>query len=668
MALAALNNIEKNFGTRVVFDHLNFQIDAGERVGLIGDNGSGKTTLMRMLTGQMTPDDGEVAIGRSTRVGYLAQDPVFTPGQTVIDEAELAFAPLHELSHKLREIEHQMAVVTGPDLDKLLDRYQTVQHEFDLAGGYAWRHRLEATLLGVGLGTETWEQDVDTLSGGQRSRLALARLLIDGGDLLLLDEPTNHLDLAATNWLEQYLLQFSGAVLLVSHDRYLLDHLATRIVWLAGATLRSYPGNYSAFREQRQLQELSQQRAHDKQQADIDKQSEYIRRFKAGQRARQAKGREKRLDRLLTSDAVVKSVGQSRHIHLGLQTDKRAGDRVLRVAELKKSFGPRTLWDDVHFDLTRGDRVGIIGPNGSGKTTLLEILLGAADADQGEIQWGANLSIGYYDQRLEDFDPEMTVFEQAREGRNVPDLLVRKVLGALLFTGTDVDKPLGLLSGGERARVAMAQLLLDRPNILLLDEPTNHLDIPSREALESALAGFDGTILCVSHDRFFLDRTIGRLLILEPPSIRDFTGNYSAFVARLAQEAAEARAAAAAKKSPPKSHAPKKTATDSSAHAAKSPSPPATAHKSAPHQNAADSKKRAQRPGNPWSRPFGRLTVNELESNIAQTEKELAACQVSMGDATTYADPARRRDIQSRFDVLTDKLRQLEAEYFTRET
>jgi ATP-binding cassette subfamily F protein 3 len=651
MALAALTNIEKTFGTRVVFDHLNFQIDAGERVGLIGDNGSGKTTLMRLLTGEMTPDDGQVAIARSTRVGYLAQDPAFTPGLTVMDEAELAFAPLHELSHKLRDIEHEMAVITGPELDKVLARYQTVQHEFDLAGGYAWRHRLEATLLGVGLDTQTWEQDVDTLSGGQRSRLALARLLIDGGDLLLLDEPTNHLDLAATNWLEQYLLQFSGAVLLVSHDRYLLDRLATRIVWLTGAALRSFPGNYSSFRQQRQLQELTQQRAYEKQHADIEKQAEYIRRFKAGQRARQAKGREKRLDRLLISDAVVKSVGQSRHIHLGLQTDKRAGDRVLRVADLKKSFGPRTLWSDVGFDLTRGDRVGIIGPNGSGKTTLLEILLGGADADQGDIQWGANLAIGYYDQRLEDFDPEMTVFGQARLGRSVPDQLVRNVLAALLFTGNDIDKPLGLLSGGERARVAMAQLLLDRPNILLLDEPTNHLDIPSREALESALAGFDGTILCVSHDRFFLDKIVRRLLILEPPAIRDFTGNYTALVARDAQAAADARDAATARKSAAKRPAPKKAAAPAS-----------------PQRNPAQSKKPSSRGGNPWSRPFGRLTVPELETNISQTEKDLAACELTMADAATYADPSRRSDVQKQFNTLTEKLRQLEAEYFTRET
>jgi ATP-binding cassette subfamily F protein 3 len=434
---------------------------------------------------------------------------------------------------------------------------------------------------------------------------------------------------------------------------------------MTGAKLKSYPGNYSNFRDQRELQELTPQRAYEKQHADIEKQAEYIRRFKAGQRARQAKGREKRLDRLLTSDAVVQSVGQSRHIHLGLQTDKRAGDRVLRVAELKKSFGPRTLWDDVHFDLTRGDRVGIIGPNGSGKTTLLEILLGESDADQGEIQWGANLSIGYYDQRLEDFDPELTVFEQARQGRNVPDLLVRKVLGALLFTGDAVDKPLGLLSGGERARVAMAQLLLDRPNILLLDEPTNHLDIPSREALESALAGFDGTILCVSHDRFFLDRTITRLLVLEPPKVRDFTGNYSALVAKLATEAADARAAAAAaaKKSNSKSHSPKKPA----------PAPQSTisspdSNKPSQPKGDGQAKKGASRPGNPWARPFGRLSVSELETNIARTEKELATCQITMADAGLYSDPNRRREIQALFDTLTEKLQQLEAEYFTRET
>jgi ATP-binding cassette subfamily F protein 3 len=294
MPIVTLTEIEKNFGRRVIFDKLEFAIDRGERVGLIGDNGAGKTSLFKVIMGELAIDDGDVSIARTVRLGHLVQDPIFDGTNTVIDEAELAFAELHDLSHRMRELEHEMAVVQGDDLDKVLKKYEDVQHQFDLAGGYVWHHRLEATLLGVGLAREIWEQSVATLSGGQRSRLALAKLLISQPDVLLLDEPTNHLDLTAIAWLEEYLSEFAGAVLLITHDRYLLDRIATRIVWLTQAKLKSYPGNYSAFVAQREIQELSQQRAYEEQRADIEKQSEFIRRFGAGQRSKEAKGREKR--------------------------------------------------------------------------------------------------------------------------------------------------------------------------------------------------------------------------------------------------------------------------------------------------------------------------------------------------------------------------------------
>ncbi len=532
MSIATLSNIEKTFGKRVIFDKLSLNVERGERLGFIGPNGAGKTTLFKVLVGDILVDTGTVAIARGTKVGYLSQDPEFDESNTVIDEAELAFAQLHDLSHRLRDIEHEMAGHTGETLDRILQKYQAVQHDFDLAGGYAWRHKLESTMQGVGLGPESWEQPVSTLSGGQRSRLALAKLLISEPELLLLDEPTNHLDLAAIEWLEKYLLAFNGAVVLISHDRYLLDRLATRIIWLTGWRLKSYPGNYSSFLQQRELQELSQQRAFEEQQADIEKQKEYIRRFGANQRARQAAGRKKRLDRLLASDEVIQSVQGQRNIGLSLSADLRAGDQVLSVRDLSKAFGPKVLWRSLKFDIKRGERIGIIGPNGAGKTTLLEVLLGRTDADAGNIKWGSSLKIGYYDQRLDEFDPDSTVIEEAWGERDVKEQQVRNVLGTLLFRGDDVYKSVGLLSGGERARVRLAQLLLDRPNVLVLDEPTNHLDIASREALEGALSEFDGTIVCISHDRYFLEKTVGRLLILDPPGMVDFDDKYSAWVRR----------------------------------------------------------------------------------------------------------------------------------------
>jgi ATP-binding cassette, subfamily F, member 3 len=647
MAIVTLTNVEKTFGKRVLFDQLDFAIDRGERVGLIGDNGSGKSSLFKTILGELAIDSGSVTIAKNVRIGHLEQDPVFDAGNTVIDEAELAFEKLHGLSHEQRELEHQMAHLTGEELERVLEKYQHIQHEFELAGGYAWRHRLEAALLGVGLEEITWEQNVGTLSGGQRSRLALAKLLTAQNDLLLLDEPTNHLDLTAIAWLEEYLADFSGAVLIVSHDRFLLDRLANRIAWLTQSQIKSYPGNYSAFVEQRKLQELSQQRAYEQQQEDIEKQSEFIRRFSAGQRAREAQGRKKRLERLLQSDAMIQSVQDTRKIRVGLSTDQRAGDRVLSVKELSKSYENKALWTEIDLEFRRGERVGIIGPNGSGKTTLLEVLLARRDADGGEIRWGANLNIGYYDQRLADFNPDNTVAQEVREGRDVSDADVRAVLAMMLFRGEAIDKPMRLLSGGERARVALAQLLIDRPNVLVLDEPTNHLDIQSCEALETALGDFEGTIMCVSHDRYFLNKVISRLLILNPPGIVQFDGNYTAWAAKEAEKAAQ-----------------KKVPQATTKKQAKAAGASTTGSSSGGASTRAQPKKRGD---NPWNRPFGRLTLQELERQISETEIAVAECQNYFADPANARDPQRSKQVSEEFKSLGKKLKQLEEEYYARE-
>jgi ATP-binding cassette subfamily F protein 3 len=651
MAIVTLDNIEKTFGRRVLFDRLGFTIDRGERVGLIGDNGSGKSTLFRLITGQVAADAGSISVADGVKIGHLVQDPQFDPNNTVMDEAELAFARLHELSHELRELERDMAHLSGDELEKILKKYQSAQHELELAGGYAWRHRLEAMLAGVGLPASMWEQKISTLSGGQRSRLALAKLLIDACDLLLLDEPTNHLDLAAIAWLEEFLASFSGAVLLVSHDRYLLDRLATRIVWLTGAQLKSYPGNYSAFVEQRKLQELSQQRAYDEQQADIAKQAEFIRRFGAGQRSKEAKGREKRLQRLLTSDELIQNVQTTSKIRLPLKSDLRAGDRVLRVKELTKKYDQRTLWSDVSLEISRGERIGIIGPNAAGKTTLLEVLLGRREPDAGEIRWGASLNIGYYDQRLGEFDPNHTVAEEVRGNRAVSDADVRAVLALMLFRGDDIEKRIHNLSGGERARVAIAQILIDKPNVLIMDEPTNHLDINSCEALERALGDFPGTVICVSHDRYFLDKVAQRLLILEPPGIDSFDGNFTAWTNHRAKKAAEAAQEAATAR--PRATKPNRPAKSQSRAQQKRTIP----------GNAPHPKKKAD---NPWGRPFGRLSVADLEKQIAQAEAEIVRCQTQLSGADIARDAARTRQLMEEHDAATKKLRELEEEYFAR--
>ncbi len=644
MPIATLTNIEKTFGKRVMFDKLSFNVYRGERIGLIGANGAGKTTLFKLFTGEVIPDAGKVSMRDGAKLGYLSQDPQFEPTNTVLDEAELAFGELHDLAHKLRDLEHAMAEEQGDALQKTLDRYQVVQHDFDVAGGYVWHNKLEAALLGVGLGRETWEQNVDTLSGGQRSRLALARILIAEPDILLLDEPTNHLDLAAIEWLEGYLEEFRGAVVLISHDRFLLDRLATRIAWLHQQKLPTYKGNYSEFIVQRDLQELTQARHFEEQQEDIEKQKEFIRRFGAGQRSKEAKGREKRLNRLLKSDTLVQGIETQKKINLSIGTDQRAGDQVLDVRELSKAYENKPLWKDIKFHVKRGERIGIIGPNGSGKTTLLEVLQGRRDADGGEIKWGANLNIGYYDQRLDEFDPENTVLEEAWAERDAKEQEIRDVLALMLFRGEDIHKPIGLLSGGERARVRLAQLLLDKPNVLLLDEPTNHLDIASAEALEGALNGFPGTLIFVSHDRYFLDKVSKRLLVLQPPGVIDFDGNYSDWHAKL--DAQNQQAAEAARPQSKKQQ------------------------RSQPVQQQQQKPKPKPDKGrdNPYARPFGKLSMKDLEAQIADTELALDECRQSLGGPGAFKEPRRGQTLQTEYDALAKKLEQLEAEYFARES
>jgi len=647
MSLVTLSNIEKSFGRRVLLDKASLTIYPNERIGLIGDNGSGKSTLFRLIVGEQTAEAGVCAVAKGARVGYLTQDPVFDPNNTVIDEAELAFAHLHEMSHKLRELEHEMAVKVDDELQKVLDEYQEVQHQFDLDGGYVWHHKLESTLLGVGLPEKMWEQPISTLSGGQKSRVALAKLLISEPEILLLDEPTNHLDLEAIEWLENYLQNYKGSAVIISHDRFFLDRLATRVVWLTQAKLKSFTGNYSSFVQQKELEELSRQRAYEEQQADIEKQKEFIRRFGAGQRSKEAKGREKRLNRLLISDQIVQAVTDTKKINLSLQTNQRAGDQLLRAQELTKAYDNRILWKEIGFNIVRGERIGIIGPNGSGKTTLLEVLLGTREPDSGSLKWGANITIGYYNQKLDEFNADATVYDECLGKREANDKQLRDVLAVMLFRNDDVEKKVGSLSGGERARLRFAQLLLDRPNVLVLDEPTNHLDIASSEALENALADFPGTILCVSHDRYFLNQVAERMLVLHPPGLIDFEGTYSEWVLKSKSLIAKYEAA--------KSGAPAKPQQQEKPKHEPKPAPKS--------QNAPTKKK-----DNPYARPFGKLSVKELEHEISMAEQAIEQAQAKIADPANFRDQQKLKKLQAEHDTLQAKKEQLEAEYYARET
>ncbi len=418
--------------------------------------------------------------------------------------------------------------------------------------------------------------------------------------------------------------------------------MATRIDLLADTTTRSYPGNYAAFLKQKEVEELSQARAFEKQQADIAKQAEFVRRFKAGQRAKEAKGREKRLNRLLASDQIVRDVKHQGSMRLSFSADTGGGENVLRVEGLDKAYGTNKLWDNIGFALKRGDRLGIVGPNGCGKTTLLRCLVGEADADAGKIRWGHNLAVGYYDQRLDDFEPENTVMEEFYEvamERGIKEQQLRTILGTMRFSGEAVHKRMGSLSGGERARVAITKLLMEKASVLVLDEPTNHLDVASREALEGALKEFDGTIIAVSHDRYFLSRVTDRLLVFAPPAVVDFNGTWQDW---LEKRAGETSLAATARRTPVK---PGGTTSSPSKMSAKS-------------NDAAKNK---------YLRPFGTLSTKQLEMRITDTEIDLAELQQAFADGTGLADPAEARRMADQLDRLTKQLEQLEEEYFSRE-
>ncbi len=617
-----------SFGGQRVLTGTSLHLDRGERLGLIGPNGAGKTTLLRVVTDEQELDNGQVRLARGATMGVLRQDPTFTPGHSVRDEAELAFEELHALAAELRQLEHEMADAAG-DLDAVMKQYEEAQHRFDLAGGHDWRHKLDAALEGVGLGPAHWTTAVEKLSGGQRSRLALAKLLVGEPDVLLLDEPTNHLDLAAVEWLENYLTRYVGAVLIVSHDRYLLDRLATRIARLDRGQIRSYPGNYSAYLKQRETEELAQTRQHEKDQAAVAKEREYIRRFKAGQRARQAKGRETRLERRLADGEMTDAVKRDGSVHLNLGGQAGHG-LVVAADKLSKRYGNQVLWEKAFFDILAGERVGVVGPNGGGKTTLLKVLLDHEKPDAGRVRWGPGLNVGYYDQRLDDFSPENAVLYEALrlapEGTKPQQ--ARDLLAALLLRGGAVEKPMSALSGGERARVMLTRLLLSKPDVLVMDEPTNHLDIPSREALEDALSGFGGTLICVSHDRYFLQKTTERLLAIEPPTVTDFRGGYDAWRQRQSEPPKPAAAKPVVKPAPKK-----------------------------PNGNTA----------NKYVRPFGTVATAALEEQITETEIALADVQGAFADTVRMAEPDAAKTLTAELNALQTKLGQLEEEYFARD-
>ena len=529
--ILSCQNISKAFVENQVLKNVSFHIEDHEKAAIVGINGAGKTTLLRIIVGEMTPDDGQVVLAKDKTLGYLAQNSTVDPSHTIYEELLSVKADLLRLEEKIRECENNMKHADGDALEDLMKQYTSLTHAFETGGGYLYRSELVGVLKGLGFTEDEFSKPVATLSGGQKTRVALGRLLLQNPDLIILDEPTNHLDMNSIAWLETYLLNYKGAVLIVSHDRYFLDRIAGKVIEIDQSKATTFMGNYSDYAVKKEQLRVAAWNAYMNQQREIKHQEEVIEKLKSFNREKsikRAESREKMLDKI---EVIEKPSEVRTDMKLTLTPRILSGNDVLTVEHLSKSFDSHKLFTDVNFEIKRGEHVAIIGDNGSGKTTLLKILNGLVPADQGTFRLGSNVEIGYYDQEHHVLHSEKTLFEEISDDYPyLNNTQIRNVLAAFLFTGEDVFKRISDLSGGERGRVSLAKLVLSNANFLILDEPTNHLDIMSKEILEDALNGYEGTILYVSHDRYFINRTAHRILDLTEGQFVSYVGNYDYYL------------------------------------------------------------------------------------------------------------------------------------------
>ena len=533
MGTINIQNVSKQFGGQTVLDNVSLELHSGEIVGIVGPNGTGKTTLFRMIIGDIQPDLGTVTSSRGMDIGYLRQEPQIGLDNTLHDEVLSVFADVFALECRQQALSDQIAAGhEGPELTDLMEQYDRVTAEFIAAGGYTYEQSLNEILGGLGFSQADRSLPMTALSGGQKCRAALAKLLLQDSSYLLLDEPTNHLDIDAVRWLEKFLAGHHGGAAIISHDRYLLDRLAQRVIAVDRATLFSCPGNYSNYVKVRQLRELTQERRYEQDRAYLEKEQEFIKKHLAGQRTKEAQGRRKRLQRRLDAgEFVLEKPSARQEIKLEFNTEVQPGRVIVELSETAKSYDEKNLFENLSASITSGQRLGITGPNGTGKTTLLKIIMGEVEADCGRIDVDSKAVIGYYAQQAHDQESEGSIVTEILATR--PDFdepMARSYLARFLFRGDDVFKPVNRLSGGEQSRVRLCKLILSSPNVLILDEPTNHLDIPSREALEQALKDYPGTIIAVSHDRYFLDRIVNKLLVIRPGEHGQYIGNYTDYI------------------------------------------------------------------------------------------------------------------------------------------
>ena len=529
--ILSCNNITKTFGTDTILSDCSFHIEEREKAAIVGPNGAGKSTLLKIIMGRLPADDGTVTISKDKTLGYLAQHQNLSSDGTIYDELLSVKKDIIALEEKIRETEQQMKNATGEQLDTLLDQYTKMNHQFELENGYAYQSEIVGVLKGLGFTEDDFSLPVNTLSGGQKTRVALGKLLLSKPDIILLDEPTNHLDMESIRWLENYLLGYNGSVIIVAHDRYFLDRIVTKIIEIENTHVTVFSGNYTAYADKKKILRNMQLKEYLNQQREIKHQQEVITKLKQFNREKsikRAESREKMLDKL---EVVDKPAEINDKMNLELNPSVISGNDVLSVSHLSKAFDDNTLFTDISFDIKRGERVALIGNNGTGKTTILKIINDILPADSGEIKLGSKVTIGYYDQEHHVLDPDKTLFDELQDA--YPDLnntQIRNTLAAFLFTNDDVFKYIRDLSGGERGRVSLAKLMLSNANFLILDEPTNHLDMVSKEILENALNSYTGTVLYVSHDRYFINTTATRIIELVGQTTVNYIGNYDYYI------------------------------------------------------------------------------------------------------------------------------------------
>lgn len=612
-------NLSKSYITNLIFDHVDFHIQEGEKVGLVGPNGTGKSTLFRCITNEESFDSGTLSMSARHTMGYMEQMPEFAPGFTLLDAVLEMFQDIFAMRDQLRHLEHEMGMQDGEALETLLDEYSRLTHSYEDLGGFSCESRAKGIIKGLGFDEDDFNREIACFSGGEKTRASLARLLVREPDLLLLDEPTNHLDLDALDWLENFLRNYRGAVLVISHDRYFLDQVTTRTLELNHHTLKSYNGNYSRYTELKAEQELAQMRAYEKQQAEIARTEEYIRKYKAGIKSKQARGREKQLSRVERLEAV----GHNKSMLLNMHEVSGSGEVVLEIRDLAMQYPDKVLFSDFTDTIYKGEKIGLIGGNGVGKSTILKIIMGQIEATSGTVKTGSRVKVAYYDQEHRQLNPKNKIIDEIVYQYDVTLNEARDLLAQVLFFGEDVEKRIGDLSGGEKARVALLKIILDEPNLLIMDEPTNHLDISAKEIVEEFLLAFPGTVFMVSHDRYLLDSVCTRTIVLENRELMSYLGNYSYY----RQKAAELERAAREKQEELEAEQARKTA----------------------NKPVAQDKPKI-------NKQKTRKEIEALEAQIQESEMRSEELSALLADGATYQDEEKSKLLVSEYKALEESI------------